>query len=97
MAKVIGYGKVTGEVTLVLTEEEAGALDALVGYGFEPFRDAFYEKLGKEKLGKAYLQPYEKGLKSLFETVRSGEGSVSHFLQQLKLARAVFNGKKEVV
>lgn len=92
MAKVIGYGKVTGEVTLLLTEEEAGALDALVGYGFQPFRDAFYEKMGK-----AYLQPYEKGLKSLFETVRAGEGSVSHFLSKLKLAREVFNGTKEAV
>ena len=90
MAKVIGYGKVAGEVTLVLNEEEAAALDALVGYGFKPFKEVFYEKMGK-----AYLQPHEQGLKSLFESVRAGEGSVQHFLTQLKLARDVFSGRKE--
>jgi hypothetical protein len=89
MAKVIGYGEIKGEVTLVLSEQEAKALDALVGYGPEPFLKAFYEHMGK-----AYLQPHERGLKSLFESVRTGEGSVSNFLKRIHTAREVFMGLK---
>jgi hypothetical protein len=89
MAKVIGHGEISGSVTLVLTEAEAKALDALVGYGVAPFLEAFYKHLGK-----AYLQPYEQGLKSLFESVRTGEGSVSNFLKRIHDAREVFTGKK---
>ena len=92
MAKVIGHGEINGEVTLVLNESEARALDAIVGYGAEPFLKAFYEHLGK-----AYLQPYERGLRSLFESVRTGDGSVSLFLTKLQDARAVFSGKKSAV
>lgn len=89
MAKVIGSGEIKGEVTLLLSEAEAKALDALVGYGPEPFLKVFYEHLGK-----AYLQPHERGLKSLFESVRTGEGSVSNFLKRIHDARDVFTGRK---
>ncbi|GAG09337.1 unnamed protein product, partial [marine sediment metagenome] len=44
------------ECTLRLTEEEMRALDALTGYGFRPFLKVFYEKMGRH-----YLEPYEKG------------------------------------
>lgn len=90
MAKVIGYGEIKGEVTLVLSEDEAKALDALVGYGHKNFLEVFYAHLGK-----AYLQPHERGLKSLFESVRTGEGSVSNFLKRIHDARDVFTGKKQ--
>ncbi len=50
---------------LTLTEEEARALDAIVGYGDKAFLEAFYEKLGK-----AYLEPHEKGFISLAASVR---------------------------
>ena len=89
MAKIIGQGTLKAEIVLVLSEEEAGALDALVGYGFTAFRNVFYEKLGK-----AYMEKYESGLKSLFESVRSGEGSVESPLTRFRDARAVFNGLK---
>jgi hypothetical protein len=89
MAKVIGYGEIKGEVTLVLSEAEAKALDAVVGYGAASFLKVFYQHLGK-----AYLEPHERGLKSLFESVRTGEGSVSSFLQRIHNARDVFSGKK---
>ena len=89
MAKVIGGGEIRGEVTLVLTEDEAKALDALVGYGHKIFLEVFYTHLGK-----AYLQPHERGLKSLFESVRTGEGSVSNFLKRIHDARDVFRGAK---
>ena len=55
----------SGELTL--SEVELRALDALVGYGVEPFLKVFYEKLGK-----AYMQPHEAGLRSLFKAI--GEG-----------------------
>lgn len=90
MAKVIGYGEIKGEITLVLSETEAKALDALVGYGAKQFLEVFYKHLGK-----AYLQEHERGLISLFESVRTGEGSVSHFLTKIHEARAVFNGTKQ--
>ena len=89
MAKVIGYGEIKGEVTLVLSESEAKALDALVGYGADSFLKVFYAGLGK-----AYLEPFEKGLRSLFDSVRTGEGSVSTFLRRLHEAREVFSGRK---
>lgn len=89
MAKIIGQGTLKAEIVLVLSEEEAGALDALVGYGFQPFKEVFYEKLGK-----AYMEKYERGLKSLFESVRGGEGSVESHLTRFRHAREVFAGTK---
>lgn len=54
------------EVNLKLSFIEICALDALVGYGIEPFLKVFYEKLGKH-----YMQPYEEGLRSVFTTIGS--------------------------
>jgi DNA-directed RNA polymerase alpha subunit len=51
-------------IILKLTETEARALKAITVYGAKPFLEVFYEKLGK-----SYLQPYEKGVISLFETI----------------------------
>lgn len=89
MAKIGCRPNISATITLHLSEEEAGALDALVGYGFKPFIEAFYKHLGK-----AYLEPYEAGLRSLFESVRSGDASVSGFLQKANEARAVFDGRR---
>jgi hypothetical protein len=72
MATIQGFPTITGHITIRLSEEEAGALDALVGYGAEEFLKAFYQHLGQ-----AYLKPHESGLKSLFESVRTGDASVS--------------------
>lgn len=52
------------KATMVLSEVELRALDALVGYGIEPFLKVFYEKLGKH-----YLQPHEEGLRALFKNI----------------------------
>ncbi len=57
--------RVSFEVNVCLNEDEARALDALVGYGDDAFIKVFYEKLGT-----AYMQQHEKGLRSLFESVR---------------------------
>lgn len=92
MAKITGRPSISASVTIELTEEEAGALDAIVGYGVDPFLEAFYEKLGK-----SYLQPFEAGLRSLFESVRCGPGSVQGVLDRARAARAVFSGEKVAV
>lgn len=52
------------EAVLHLTEPEIRALDALVGYGIDPFIKAFYEKLGE-----AYMRDHEGGLRTLFESI----------------------------
>ncbi|WP_176461495.1 hypothetical protein [Bordetella genomosp. 1] len=56
--------RVEAHATIELTEEEMRALDALVGYGIEPFLQVFYQNMGE-----SYLRPHEQGLRSLFETV----------------------------
>lgn len=52
------------EVTLKLTLEEARALKEITGYGHKQFLEGYYKQLGK-----SYLQPHEKGVISLFETI----------------------------
>lgn len=90
MATIQGRAKISGTVTIELSEQEAAALDALVGYGSAQFLAAFYKHLGE-----AYLKPYEAGLLSLFDSVRAGPGSVSYFLRQLRESRKVFEGTHE--
>jgi hypothetical protein len=65
MAKIIGKPRVELRVWIGLEEEEARALDALVGYGDAAFISTFYEKLGR-----AYMEKHEAGLRSLFASVR---------------------------
>jgi len=64
MAKITAKVGVNFEILLTLNETELSALDALVGYGVDPFLKVFYEKLGK-----AYMEPHEKGLRSLFDKI----------------------------
>jgi hypothetical protein len=67
MEKIAGKAKAQVEFSIkfVLTKGEAKALDALAGYGTDPFLKCFYEHMGK-----SYLQPYEKELRNLFERIR---------------------------
>lgn len=58
--------EVLSNITLHLTETEARALDALAGYGIKPFLEVFYKHMGR-----AYLEPHEAGLVSVFETIRA--------------------------
>ena len=58
--------KLTVTVELIqLDELEVRALDALAGYGTDPFIEAFYKVMGK-----SYLEPYEDGLRSFLDGVR---------------------------
>lgn len=54
------------KIHLVLSEDEARALEAICGYGPDQFVKWFYKNLGK-----FYLQPHETAMRSLFDTVRS--------------------------
>lgn len=51
-------------ITLTLTLQETRALNEMVKYGTKSFLEGYYKQLGK-----SYLQPYEKGVYSLFETI----------------------------
>lgn len=59
--------------TIVLTETEIRALDALVGYGIDSFLTVFYEKLGEH-----YMKPHESGLRSLFENIQQNVRPAIH-------------------
>lgn len=85
MARIIGRADIELRVAIELNESEARALDALVGYGADAFVKAFYEKLGK-----AYMENHEIGLRALFKSVR--EIMPSH-LKKIDDAREVFNGQ----
>jgi hypothetical protein len=81
MPKIIERPTVRMEVVIQLSEQEAGALDALFGYDADVFLATFYEKIGK-----AYLQPYEEGFRSL----HAARGFLSGALRRAKIAREVF-------
>ncbi|MFA6087474.1 hypothetical protein [Mucilaginibacter sp.] len=49
------------KVTLELTENEARALEAIIGYGWKLFAEFFYKSLGSH-----YLKPYEEAAKNIF-------------------------------
>jgi hypothetical protein len=52
-------------VTLELSEKEVKALDGIFGYDVEQFLKVFYERMGK-----AYVQPHEEGVRALHATIR---------------------------
>ncbi len=51
-------------IKLDLNINEARALEAIAGYGTDAFLKVFYEKLGK-----AYLGPFEEDARSLFKKI----------------------------
>jgi len=86
MAEIVQRPKVEVSATMLFNEAELRALDALVGYGVDPFLKVFYEKLGKH-----YMQPHEAGLRTLFESVRQ---IVPSILGRTDDARRVFSGER---
>jgi hypothetical protein len=63
--KIQGIPTVKLDIAIRLTEEEAGALGAMAGYGDDAFIRVFYEHLGR-----AYMEKYEAGLRSFLKTAR---------------------------
>jgi hypothetical protein len=82
MAKIVQNASVTISLTFTVSETEARALDALVGYGTDDFLKVFYEHLGTH-----YMKPHEAGLRSLFESIRD---SVPSYLSRADRARKAF-------
>jgi hypothetical protein len=75
MANAKGHVKIDLKVVLELDEEEARALSGIFGYGVDPFLKAFYKEMGK-----AYVQPYEKGVRRLHERIR---GLMDHEISKI--------------
>lgn len=70
MAKLTNRGfRTEVTVTLELCANEVGALDALIGYGFDSFYKAFQDHLGKH-----YMEPHKTGLKTFFESIKGVKG-----------------------
>lgn len=69
-------------VHLTLTEAEARALVGLQVYGDDTFIKTFYEKLGS-----TYLKPHEKGLRSLFSSIRK---EIPKHLEKIDQTRNTF-------
>lgn len=84
MAKIRHGVVVDYQATLVLNESELRALDALVGYGFKPFIEAFYSTLGE-----AYMKPHASGLESLFARIREDVPSALSAIDEANKALAV--------
>lgn len=71
--------QITTEALIRLDEVELRALDALAGYGADAFIKVFYEKLGK-----AYMEQHEAGLRSFLEAIQE---EVPRILGQVDRAR----------
>lgn len=73
MAAIAGKAVVQMTVTIELTEPEARALDAMAGYGDDSFVKAFYANLGK-----TYMEPHERGLRTFLKSIREIMPGVLH-------------------
>lgn len=58
--------EIEAKIFLELTEGEAGALDAICGYGPKEFIKWF-----ERNMGKHYIAPYKEHLETLFDKART--------------------------
>ncbi len=79
MSKITTRSELVFKVTVTLNEGEVRALDAMVGYGIEPFLKVFYEKLGRH-----YMQPYEANLRELFKRIKSDVCPEIHHIDEVR-------------
>tara|TARA_S200002703_G_scaffold5417_1_gene6293 strand:+ start:2248 stop:2517 length:270 start_codon:yes stop_codon:yes gene_type:complete len=66
-------------VLLELNESEVKALSAIFGYNVNAFLKVFYERMGS-----AYVAPYESGVRSLHKTL---QGALSESVEVVDKAR----------
>lgn len=92
MATIQGRPTLTTQITIALDEDEAAALNTLAAYGTDAFLEIFYKYLGE-----TYLQPHEKGLRSLFKSLQNGPCSIGSILERARTAKEVFIGTKIAV
>jgi len=88
MAQVKASSKVELSVTLVLTEDEAIALNEMTKYGINSFLKGYYKFLGKH-----YMEPHEEGMRSLFRTI---DTELPPHLRRISEAREIFDMPKQV-
>jgi len=81
--KIKSASEFSAKVFIELTEVEARALEAIAGYSVKDFLRIFYEHLGK-----SYLQPHEKGVASLFSTIK---GEIPKHLSRIDKTRKIWN------
>ena len=74
---------ISGNISIVLTEMEARALEGMIAYGPDNFLDMFYSHLGK-----AYLKEYESGVRKLFLGVQD---IISPMLLKIERVRKTLN------
>lgn len=79
---------INAQIQITLTEGEARALDAIVGYGPGKFVEWFYANLGRH-----YLKPHEKDMINLFDKVRNNIGT--HLFRVDKARQAVGQASQE--
>lgn len=89
MEKVNSTSQFDIQVILKLSEKEARALHGITSYGSKQFLKCFYEHLGK-----AYLEEYESGIESLFETIKQ---ELPQHLSRADDVRSVWKGDKVAV
>lgn len=81
-------------VNIQLTENEARAWDAIVGYGWDAFIQVF-----EEKLGKHYIRPYKADAERMFKETRTVIGQQLYGIEQVRKAIKAINqqGSNQVV
>lgn len=82
MSSIRSKASIEGKIVLEISENEARALDAIVGYGPDAFVKWFYKNCGTH-----YLKPHEVAMRSLFGDLRSQLG---RHLNKFDKARKVF-------
>ncbi len=82
MADINAQARLEVTVTFRISEEEARALDGLVGYGDDAFIEHF-----KKNLGTHYIRDHEEGLRSFFKSIR---GAMPGILHRTDAARKAF-------
>ncbi len=82
MANVKINSKITAEFSLVITEVEARALAAMVGYDPVAVLDVFYKQVGSH-----YLKPHEAGFYSLFESLKGLDSQLASWNKVQALAK----------
>lgn len=87
MAEIRPNYKVTVTATMELSEMEMRALYGLTAYGTEVFLKAFYKNLGRNQ-----LEPYEGGLRTLFDKIRMEIGPA---ISDVDDARRALKEKRE--
>jgi hypothetical protein len=86
MSKTIIRPIVTFTGAITLNESEMRALHAMASYGADNFLRAFYEKLGR-----TYVEPYEHGVRGLFQEINE---QVGQQISAIDNARRLLRGQQ---